>query len=98
MNLETDRSVEGKSVQRERQKKREREKEKRNGKKKITDDRLFDAENKYSYTEDGERERERDREIQRKEMHANLPEEVGTDIVAYDDSKYLRSTPLCTHQ
>lgn len=45
-----------------------------------------------------EKERERDREIQRKEMHANLPEEVGTDIVAYDDSKYLRSTPLCTHQ
>lgn len=84
---------------REKNRKREKErKRKETEKKKITDDRLFDAENKYSYTEDGERERERDREIQRKEMHANLPEEVGTDIVAYDDSKYLRSTPLCTHQ
>ena len=35
---------------------------------------------------------------EKKKIHANLPKEVGTDRVAYDDSKYLRSTPLCTHQ
>lgn len=36
--------------------------------------------------------------LRKKKIHANLPEEVGTDRVAYDGSKYLRSTPLCTHQ
>lgn len=28
-------------------------------------------------------------------VHADLPKEVGRDTVVYDDSKYLRSTPLC---